>query len=267
MIQRALNLMARTEFQKLWWALYRISIGGLGFMNAAPRFNGEERFAREYCNSWEAAHPSNKPIIFDVGANEGDFTVAFLGQLEKLEIHCFEPNPNTYARLSQRLGQDQRVHLNQAGVANVAGTLTLYDYDGSEGTGHASFLRETFDDIYPAATQEVRCDLITIDEYVEDHNIKKIDLLKIDVEGFEREVLEGAKRTIEAGLIETIQLEFNAHNLINGFSILKLSHVLSGFDIFRIVANGLTPVVTREHAYNSRVEIFKYSNLIAQRRR
>ncbi len=266
MINRILGLMARTQFQPLWWSLYRVAIGGLGHMNADASLNGEERFIRDWSKSFAARNPGRPPVIFDVGANEGDFTAAMLAAQADCRVHCFEPNPKTYARLSARVGGDKRTIVNNLGMGDKPGSFTLYDYAGSEGSGHASFLPATFQDVYKSATQTVEAKVGTLDDYIAEHAIETVDFLKVDVEGLEKAVLEGAAKTLAAGRIATIQMEFNAHNILTGLSILTLSKMLPDFDIYRIVANGLAPVLTANHAYNSRVEIFKYANLVAIRR-
>lgn len=266
MINYILALMARTQFQPLWRGLYRVAIGGLGHMNADSRLNGEERFIRDWARRWRAANGGRVPVIFDVGANEGDFTAAMLAAFDRCEIHCFEPNPKTFARLSARFAGDARVKFNNLGMGDKPGSFTLYDYAGSEGSGHASFLPATFDDVYKSATQSVEAKVVTLDGYIAERGIAEVDFLKVDVEGLEKAVLEGGAEAIAARRIGTLQMEFNAHNILTGLSILALSKMLPGYDLNRILANGLAPVVTQDWAYNSGVEIFKYANLAAVRR-
>ncbi|MFN4281746.1 MAG: FkbM family methyltransferase [Alphaproteobacteria bacterium] len=267
MINRVLGWMARRQLQPLWWTLYRVAIGGLGHMNADPRFNGEERFMRDWARALKARKSGpSLPVLFDVGANEGDFTAAALAALGECRIHCFEPNPKTFARLSLRFTGDDRVILNNLGLSDRPGTFTLYDYAGSEGSGHASFLSETFTDVYKSSTQSVEARVSTLDAYLAESGVLAVDFLKIDVEGLEKAVLGGGAVAIAAGRIDVMQMEFNAHNILTGLSIQALSKILPAFDIHRILANGLTPVATPSTAYNSRVEIFKYANLALVRR-
>ncbi|HEY4135429.1 MAG TPA: FkbM family methyltransferase [Alphaproteobacteria bacterium] len=266
MINRLLGWMARTQLQPLWWGVYRIAIGGLGHMNPDPRFNGEERCIATWARAWAARHPGRSPVVFDVGANEGDFTASVLAAFAGCQVHCFEPNPKTFARLSARFGSDGRVKINNLGLGDKPGSFTLYDYAGSEGSGHASFLPATFDDVYKSATQSVEAQVGTLDIYMANAGVESVDFLKIDVEGLEKAVLEGGAKALADGRIATIQMEFNAHNILTGLSILTLTKILANYDIYRIVANGLAPLVVDGKGYNSRFEIFKYANLIAVRR-
>lgn len=267
MINRVLGWMARQQLQPLWWTLYRVAIGGLGHMNADPRFNGEERFMRDWARTLKARKTGvGVPTLFDIGANEGDFTATALAALGECRVHCFEPNPKTFARLSKRFAGDGRVILNNLGLSDRPGTFTLYDYAGSEGSGHASFLSETFTDVYKSSTQSVEARVSTLDAYLAESGVGAVDFLKIDVEGLEKAVLAGAAGALAAGRIDVMQMEFNAHNILTCLSIQALAKMLPDFDIHRIVANGLVPVATPDIAYNSRVEIFKYANLAMVRR-
>jgi FkbM family methyltransferase len=216
-----------------------------------------------WARAWSSRGAGRKPVIFDVGANEGDFTAVMLAACGDCEIHCFEPNPATAARLAKRFAGDPRVKINACGLADVPGELMLYDRAGTQGSEHASFLKDTFEDVYKSATQAVTVPIDTIDGYLARSGITALDFLKVDVEGFEKAVLTGAAASLAARRIDTIQLEFNAHNILSGLSILTLSKMLSGYELFRILSDGLTPVTGAAHLYNSRVEIFKYANLVA----
>jgi FkbM family methyltransferase len=266
MINRLLGWAARKELQPLWWGLYRAAIGGLGYMNADARFNGENQLVRSWARAQRAQKPGVTPVVFDVGANEGHFTQSVLSTFDDCRVHCFEPNPKTFARLSRRFAGDSRVVLNNIGLSDRAGTFTLYDYAESEGSEHASFLAETFTDVYKSATQKVEARVETLDGYLAEQGIAVVDFLKIDVEGLEKAVLAGAAGALGHGQVDLIQMEFNAHNILTGLSVQALAKILDGYDIHRIVANGLAPVVTTAYPYNSRVEIFKYVNLAATRR-
>ena len=60
---------------------------------------------------------------------------------------------------------------------------------------------------------------ITLDTFCEKEKISKIDILKIDVEGFENNVFKGAKNLIDNNKINCIQMEYNTHHLFKGHSI------------------------------------------------
>src|SRR5262245_36359715 len=110
-----MSLLARVGLQPFWRFVHRLSLAGLGHMNADPRFNGEDRHLAEWAKAMAAAGRSH-PVVLDVGANEGDFTAGVLLLVPGAEVHCFEPHPATHARLAARFAQDPRVHVTAMGV-------------------------------------------------------------------------------------------------------------------------------------------------------
>ncbi|MET0555460.1 MAG: FkbM family methyltransferase [Vicinamibacteria bacterium] len=262
---RVLGLLARKEWQPLWRFLHRVVERGLGFMNPDPRWNGEDRHLAGWARELQA-QGCTRPVILDVGANEGDFAAGVLALLPDAEVHCFEPHPATGARLAGRFAADARVRVRRTGVGDRAGTIALYDYGGGDGTAHASFLGGVFTDIYRAATDAVPVEVVTLDAYLAATGVERVDLVKIDVEGYERHVLAGMAGALAAGRIGRVLFEFNAHNALIGFTLHQLAQMLPEFDVYRLLANGLEPVAGRSTPYDARVEVYAYANYVAVRR-
>jgi FkbM family methyltransferase len=257
-----LHFLARRRLQPLWRTLLKLSLAGLGFMNADERRNGERTVLRRV-GAFLAAR--NKPAcVFDVGANTGCFVADCMDLFRSPVIHAFEPHPDSFAVLRERFAGNPQIIVNQLGLADTGGMQELVDYRAGA-SPHASFVREVFTDIYrtPIAVTSAMVD--TLDAYCRRRAIERVDYLKIDVEGYERKVLAGAQAMIAAGGVDFIQLEFNVHNAIEGFSLFRLSKLLDGFAIYRIIANGMVPLCTPDVAYNSLDEIYKYANLLAVR--
>lgn len=269
MRDRLFGLLARVELQRLWSVMHSVALVGMGYLNADPRTNGEDRALRRWAE-WHRVRRmrdgGSPAMVFDVGANVGDFAARVAGLLPDAAIHCFEPGPDAFARLAQRFAGSTRVTINQAAVAERDGTATLYDYADAPGSAHASLLAETFRDIYPATAKGATVATLTLDGYAASGGIARIDYLKIDVEGAERGVLEGARGLLGEGRVDRVQFEFNAHAALTGLTLLALSRLLAGYDLYRVVANGLVPAMTPTVRYNTRIEVFKYANFVAVRR-
>jgi FkbM family methyltransferase len=82
-----------------------------GYRFSDPRRNGEYRFLRRYLK--------NGMVVFDVGANIGEYTAYMLGVAPELEVHCFETVAETFALLQQRHGDNSQVYLNNFGLSDV----------------------------------------------------------------------------------------------------------------------------------------------------
>lgn len=124
--------------------------------------------------------------VFDVGANAGYFSIlaAELGA----SVHAFEPNPAVRALLSRSaaLGSGQ-IEVVPAACSDHQGKMSLY-LSGPENTGMSSLTVST--------GRRVEVAVATLDEYA--HRTQTTPtLIKIDVEGHEREVLAGAWSLLE----------------------------------------------------------------------
>lgn len=257
-----LHLLARRQLQPLWRTMLKLSLAGLGFMNADESRNGERAVLRRAASFIAERNP--RPCVFDVGANAGGFVADCLAAFPTSTIHAFEPHPESFAALQAKFAPHPLITLNQLGLADCVGTRELVDYP--EGASpHASFVRAVFTDVYHAPVAVTPAAVDALDSYCRQRAITHIDYLKIDVEGYERKVLEGAQAMIAANAIDFIQLEFNVHNAIEGFSLYQLAKLLNGYAIYRIIANGVVPLRTPDVAYNSLDEIYKYANLLAVR--
>jgi len=129
--------------------------------------------------------------IFDVGTNIGEVAM----QLAKRtgmngKVYAFEPDPEIYQRLSCNLSLNEFKNLkaHQLGFGNKNETVFMSPEVQNNSGGNRI-----------VATQKgsVGVAIQKLDDFVQNNDIKKLDLLKIDVEGYEINVLKGATNTIE----------------------------------------------------------------------
>lgn len=249
------NVIARRKLQRFWEVGLRLCTTGLGYHNYAPQLNGEDRFLRH----WLAGNNRNVMLV-DVGANEGEFTEIALGE-PLARIHLFEPNPITFARLERKFAGNERTTLVNAALGDVPASLELFDWAGCDGTGEATFLRETLGGY--AALTSFKVPVITLDGYCAEQGIDVVDYLKVDVEGFEKKVFAGARRLIEAKRIRVIQFEMNVHAVVSGFSLYAATQALPGYTIYRILPRELVEVAGPNVSYRPGHDLFRHHNLIA----
>ena len=122
----------------------------------------------------------NDAVVFDIGAFKGDTAYFFSKKCSnKARIYAFEPDENNYKIL---LKIKDKYKLNNVIASNI-----LFSNSETE----INFL--SMDLNRPA----VKMKSTTIDKFVEENNIEKIDYIKMDVEGAERNILEGAIKTIK----------------------------------------------------------------------
>ncbi len=130
-------------------------------------------------------------IFFDIGANLGWYSINIGLSHHNVQIHCFEPIPQTYAFLQQNLKLNAVPNFvaNNFGFSNFSGELDFYFYE--EGMGNASSANlSNRDDVHT-----LKCKVQTLDEYISLKNTS-VDFIKCDVEGAELLVFQGGLQTI-----------------------------------------------------------------------
>ena len=251
------SIASQPVLQPAWNALHKICLTG---MNVGP--------ANDPANSGEAAvlrriaselPPNSLPVVFDVGANVGDYAFEVLNSLgPAAQLFCFEPARCTFDRLSARFDSNPRVRLHNIGFSSSAGEAALYS--DVECSGIASMYDRDLSSARKQYTGSETIRLETIDGFCEAQRIHRIHLLKLDVEGHELCALAGAATMLREKRIRWIQFEFGGCNvdsrtyLKDFFDLLNREYRLS-----RILRSGLAPI----QSYRDMPEIFITTNYLA----
>lgn len=135
-------------------------------------------------------------VIFDVGANAGYLTLFFADIAEKGQVHAFEPTHYAINKLVKNASLNptlkERITVNQCFVSDKDDQKDLVAYSSWPLTGNES--THSIHKGVAKSTEDVKS--ITLDSYCIKHNIDRLDLIKIDTDGHEFDVLNGAKETI-----------------------------------------------------------------------
>ncbi|WP_179018611.1 FkbM family methyltransferase [Winogradskyella forsetii] len=153
---------------------------------------------------------SGNPMLFDIGANVGQTIKDFKEVFKNGTIHAFEPSPSTFEILKNASKGLDKLHFWNVGVGASKGELLLNEYKHSNTNSFLDFHTSNSNDLKGKTPVEI----ITIDQFVEANNIEKIDVLKIDTEGFELEVFKGAQKSFSSGKIGLLFFEasfINSH--------------------------------------------------------
>ena len=119
-------------------------------------------------------------LVFDVGANVGDWSVLAENSFPNASIHSFEPMPAIFEKLSKNMATHQRVNINNFGLAEKLQKVEFNFFPD----------RTIFTSMYDielknTKVQKVMCELRHGGHYCQEANIEEIDFLKIDTEGGE----------------------------------------------------------------------------------
>jgi len=159
-------------------------------------------------------------IFFDVGANAGSF-IKVSKKLCNPTIHSFEPHP-FLSKFLKKTYDD--IIVNELCVSDTNGES--YINIPSLSVGISSMVnRKIFNDL--KKTQDVfnlKINTITLDTYCQNNNINHIDYIKIDVEGFEYQVLNGCRHLLDSGKISAGQFEIGIEE--SGYSTIDIINLL-----------------------------------------
>ncbi len=151
----------------------------------------------------------NRPVCFDVGANVGQTIRKLQKTLPGCIVHSFEPASAPFAEMQTKFGATPDVHLVNAGLGRAIETRALLEQSDSR---LSSYL-EPGDDHWSEVSGKSETKILTLDGYCHDNEIDRVDLLKIDTQGFELEVLGGATEMLKRGGIHLIYLELNCGDM------------------------------------------------------
>lgn len=143
-------------------------------------------------------------LFFDVGANVGLVTFQVAHRRPDVRIVAFEPNPPAVEawRRNRRRSTSERVTLEATAVTERIGVVNLVAPSTDLGAG-----------IVATSGTGIEVPATGLDVYCAARGVNRIDVMKVDVEGSEPEVLEGARHLLTRGAIRLLIIEFNDGHL------------------------------------------------------
>jgi FkbM family methyltransferase len=172
-------------------------------------------------------NPRPGDVVLDVGANIGLFPLHLATLAAEIRVHCFEPNPQAHALL--------RRNLEANGLTGwvTPHALAVFDRNGpvvlrrAERSGHRSLLGTTL-----VATDGDEVEAVDLAEALRRSGAERVALLKVDVEGAEVEIVEGAAPAVWARIDRAV-LEF--HDRFRPGCLARVSRVLAAHGFTRLV--------------------------------
>jgi len=153
--------------------------------------------------SLRLAYPLDEnSLVFDVGGYIGNFAADIFCKYN-CNIYIFEPVTELYEKIKVRFGNNPKVKVFHAGLSDISSTATI----SVSGTS-SSIFKKNSDEM--EKSQEIK--LISVVDFIKNHGIKEIDLMKINIEGGEYSLLESLIKHNLLDITRYYQIQF--HNFI-----------------------------------------------------
>jgi FkbM family methyltransferase len=237
-------IFGRQWLARLHQAVIIVALHGLGYDNGwTESFTGEEWFIEHILK------PYSPTTCIDVGANVGAYSDLLLKHTRdsKTKVYAIEPAQDTF----EVLKRDTALTAIQAAISDYDGETSLFSDKAL--SPKASLAK----DINSGIEQRVK--VMRLDTLVAKYDIKKVDFVKIDTEGFEAEVIKGMGELRP----QFIQFEFNAFHVLRNTTLYSLCNLLQGYEFYRLLPNGWIKIDPKKFVNN----IFMFCNIVAVRRK
>jgi FkbM family methyltransferase len=193
----------------------------------AHEHNGEGRVLR-------LVAARNPRMMIDAGANVGDWTALALASSPSVQVHAFEASPAVAAELGQRFQSEPRATIVPAALGAAPGTATLHVNERISSV--TSFVPSP-----DSPTTPVEVTVQQGDRYLAAVGIEHVDYLKVDVEGFDFEVLQGFAGALAGQAVAALQFEYNEWSLLNRHLLADFYDLLDplGYAVGKIHPDGV----------------------------
>ena len=165
----------------------------------------------------------DNPVIFDVVANQGQSIERFRKIFPKSIIHSFEPIKKEFEMLRNKYNNDENIKINNHAIGDEVGKKKFY-ITTLTGTSYFNKVNKNTNWIKKRSIQNntsvekyvkeiVEVNVNTLDQYCEINKIEKIDILKIDTQGYEDKILAGSKSIFKKNIVNFVELEIMFDNV------------------------------------------------------
>jgi len=211
--------------------------------------NGEVWLLRQLAST-------NPQVIFDGGANIGEYAIESAENCPSAAVYCFEPVPETFKILEDATREfSSRTILVQKGLSDQNQNLSINIFDSN---AHSSIFAH--DGITPETKSQLTIEVIKGDDYFHEKRLEKIDFLKLDVEGAEMKALKGFEKCLKEKRIRVIQLEYGYINILTKNLLMDYYDYLLPFG-FKL--GKLYPKKVEFRPYHNKLEDFIGPNYVA----
>lgn len=172
------------------------------------------------------------PIIFDVGANIGDWASHIYKFFPNSRLFLFEPLPKCQEIiLSRNIPNSELI---SKAISSQIGTFELSTAGDTSRIASLHKRKDTYSE--DKEFESIQIETTTVDEVIEFYGLEKVDFMKMDIEGHELFALKGAEKSLEKGKIKAFSFEFGIGNINSRTYFLDFWELLNPhYRIYRIL--------------------------------
>jgi len=198
-------------------------------------------------------------VVFDIGANVGNWSEQALRVAPHSKFYAFEPIPSIFQQLKTNLAP-RGVSVHNCALSDYTGVKTLFFYPQNSELSSLHY-RPILKDMLQTEPTQIEVPTINLATFCRDNNIDHIDFLKIDTAGAEVEILRSAQSLLAEQKISFIQFEYGGCYKDSKTTLKEAYSLLTscGYHIFRIIPNGLVEIIE----WDEQLENYIYSNYFA----
>jgi FkbM family methyltransferase len=249
------NIIGKKSFERINNKIISMSLHARGYQNSGSLFDTGE----EHLLSMLKKHGIEQAL--DVGANTGAYSRYLLENLN-CSVIAIEPLPEAFLELCNLgLEYKNRFQCFQLGCGEFSGNGTLSF--GTALSEIATFATENaaLDFVRLNNINEIQVEVTSLDDFFHEHKeFPRLDFIKIDVEGFEYQVLLGARETILTMRPRFIQIEHNRYHLFSGQPMYAFSNLLPDYDLYQILPKN-KGILIRDPK-DPLTNLFEYTNFV-----
>jgi 2-O-methyltransferase len=212
-------------------------------VNRSPKVTSSEPLSRDFLVE---VINNDCPVILDIGCNDGTHSLWFLELFSEGSVYAFEPDPRACKRFHENINDD-RIQLFNLAISSTNGFVDFYMSDGRKTSDSSELLPEGWDlsgsirkpknhlVVHPWCTfdQTIQVETKTLDTWFVESGIDLIDLVWADVQGAERDLIEGATNTFKK--TRFLYTEYNDFELYEGqITLKKILELLPDFEAVQV---------------------------------
>jgi FkbM family methyltransferase len=192
----------------------------------------------------------DKSIVFDVGSYQGDF-VRDLLKYYSCYVYMYEPNVRQKT-IESKYGNIDKINIIYKAISSEEGIKKLY-LGNKAGPG---WTKQTGSSFYSSkdytGDKYLNVPCVTLEKELDKHNIKTLDLLKLDVEGEELNIIENINTDV-LKRINQMTIEFHSHSNIDGYTedrVEKCREKIKDAGFKEVVKSNLDNLYIKEELYD-----------------